>query len=152
MNYPGQFETFLITVVTGMLLGGLFDFYRIMRGVFRPRRIFTSLADLLYWLLATVIVFIALLLGNWGEIRLYVFFGLFAGILLYFRLLSRQVIRLLIGVIRLVSRTVRTLKVVVAYTLFKPAAYILRLAVRPLRFIRQKLTFKSPPDQIIPPE
>jgi len=152
MNYSGQLETFFITVVTGMFLGGLFDFYRIMRGVFKPRRTFTSVADLLYWLLATAIVFVALLLGNWGEIRLYVFFGLFAGILFYFRLLSRQVIRLLIGIIRLVARAFGTLKKIVEYTLLRPAGLLLRLAVKPIHFVRQRIKLRRPPDQIIPPE
>jgi spore cortex biosynthesis protein YabQ len=152
MNYSGQFETFLITVVTGMFLGGLFDFYRIMRGLFKPRRAFTSVADLLYWLLATAIVFIALLLGNWGEVRLYIFFGLFAGILCYFRLLSRQVIRLLIGIIRLVARAMGGLKKIIAYTVLRPAAVLLHLATQPIRFIWQRIKFRQPPDQNIPPE
>ncbi|MDR3589721.1 MAG: spore cortex biosynthesis protein YabQ [Negativicutes bacterium] len=153
MNYPGQIETFFITVVTGMFLGGLFDFYRIMRGLFKPRRVFTSLADLLYWLLATVIVFVALLLGNWGEIRFYVFCGLLVGLLLYFRFFSRQVIRLLVGVIRLAAKAFRAVKVIVDHTLFRPAVFLLRLVLRPLRWIRKKLKFRPPPpDEIIPPQ
>lgn len=152
MNFSGQLETFIITVITGMFLGGLFDFYRIMRGVLRPRQIFTSLADLVYWLLATIIVFVALLFGNWGEIRLYVFVGLAAGILLYFRLLSRQVIRLLISVIRLVVRSLNALKKLLVYTVVRPVAFLLRLAARPFVFLAKKIRFRPPPDQIIPPE
>ncbi|MDR3559994.1 MAG: spore cortex biosynthesis protein YabQ [Negativicutes bacterium] len=153
MNFAGQLETFLITIITGMVLGMMFDFYRIMRGVFRPRWLVTSVTDLLYWLLATAVVFVALLLGNWGEIRLYVFFGLFAGILCYFRLLSRSVIRLQIGVIRLAVKTVRTAVSILDHVLFRPVGFMLRLVVKPLALVRQRFFVEqAPAEKNIPPE
>jgi len=151
VDFSSQLATFIITVLTGMVLGGVFDFYRIMRGVFRPRWVLTSVADLLYWLLATVIVFGALLLGNWGELRLYVFLGLFAGIVSYYRFLSRWTIHLLIGIIRLVGRAARMVKLAIVYSLLKPAGFLLRLTCAPVRYIRRKFA-PLPPDQNIPPQ
>lgn len=153
MNLTMQVETFLLTVVTGMFLGLLFDFYRIMRGVFKPRWLVTSVADLLYWLVATVIVFVALLFGNWGEVRLYVFIGLLTGVLLYYWLLSRPAIRLLIGMIRIVVRAFLLAKLAVVYTLLKPAGFIWRVVTAPVKFAAARLRTRfSPPDENIPPE
>jgi spore cortex biosynthesis protein YabQ len=146
-------ETFIITVITGVVMGVLFDFYRILRGVFRLRWILTSLADLLYWLLSTVLVFVALLFGNWGEVRLYVFFGLFAGVFGYYKLLSRLTMRMLIWLIRFSVRVVRTVKLVVVYTVIRPLGFIAELTARPVRYISRKLAARRPPpDPNIPPE
>jgi spore cortex biosynthesis protein YabQ len=113
----------------------------------------TSLADLLYWLLATLVVFAGLLFGNWGEVRLYVFLGLSAGVLLYYRLFSRQAIRLLVGAIRVVARTLRFLKLAVACCIIKPARYLLRLAARPaVHAARWLAARRRPPDENIPPQ
>jgi spore cortex biosynthesis protein YabQ len=148
-----QLETFLLTVVTGMLLGLLFDFYRIMRGVFKPRWFVTSVADLLYWLVATVFVFVALLFGNWGEVRLYVFIGLFVGVLLYYWLFSRMAIRMLIGMIRIAVRVFLLLKLAVVYSLIKPASWVWRLATAPVKFAAGRLRARLwPPDENVPPE
>jgi spore cortex biosynthesis protein YabQ len=153
LNYTGQIETFLITVATGMLLGLIFDFYRIIRGVFKPRWVLTSIADLAYWLLATVIVFTALLVGNWGEVRLYVFIGLFAGVLLYYRLISRHAIRLLIGIMRLTARVMRTVRLLAYYGLVRPSAIVIRTMVKPFRYVGRKISaYSKPPDQNIPPQ
>jgi spore cortex biosynthesis protein YabQ len=153
LNFTGQFETFIITVITGVVMGALFDFYRILRGVFRPRWMLTSLADLLYWLLSTVLVFVALLLGNWGEVRFYVFFGLFTGIVGYYKLCSRLTMRILIWLIRFVVRVVRTLKLAIAFTVIRPLGFIAGCIAKPVRYINRKIAARRPPpDQNIPPE
>ena len=100
----GQVETFLLTILTGIILGVVFDFYRVMRGVFRPHWIVTSVTDLFYWLIATAIVFVVLIAGNGGEVRFYVFLGLVAGVVVYYRLLSKSAIRIIIWLLRCVVR------------------------------------------------
>ena len=85
MELNGQVFTFLMTIVTGMLLGGLFDCYRVLRRTFKPKAFMTWLADLLYWLVATVVMFIALVFSNWGELRFYVFIGVLSGLGVYYR-------------------------------------------------------------------
>ncbi len=152
MNADGQIDTFVITVVTGALLGVTFDFYRVLRTFFRPRWLLTSLADLCYWLLATGVVFLALLFGNWGELRLYTFIGLALGALGYYRLLSRQAVRLIIALLRLAAGAARAVRTAVVYLFVKPAVYLAGLALRPVRYARAKLAARRPPpDDTAPP-
>ena len=152
MDYAGQTGTFIITLVTGCVLGLLFDFYRIGRGVLRPHWMITSLADLLYWLLATIIVFIALIMGNWGEVRLYVFIGLFTGVVIYYRLFSRSAVHLMIAVLRLTARIARAIRLLFLYVLVKPVCYIFGLLVRPVRAVQAWVRKRRPPDVNIPPQ
>jgi spore cortex biosynthesis protein YabQ len=153
MNADGQIGTFVITVATGVFLGLVFDFYRVLRALFRLRRLWTALADLVYWLFATVAFFLALLLGNWGELRLYAFIGLAFGAFAYFRLLSRHCVRGLVGLIRLMATVVRVVITVVHYTVIKPAGYLIGLIIRPLRRFGGKIADgrRSPPDNFTPP-
>ncbi|MDR7866779.1 MAG: spore cortex biosynthesis protein YabQ [Sporomusaceae bacterium] len=152
MNAEGQIDAFVITVATGMLLGVTFDFYRVLRTVFRPPWLLTSLADLGYWLLATGVVFLALLFGNWGELRLYTFIGLALGAFGYYRLLSRQAVRVIIALLRLTAGVARAVRTAVAYLFVRPAVYLAGLAARPVRYARRKLAARRPPpDDAMPP-
>lgn len=105
-----QIYSFLGTIITGLVLGILFDFYRVFRIITRPKKILTLLGDIIFGLLATVAVFLILLYSNWGEFRLYVFIGMIIGIFFYYNLLSRWIVNLLLGCCRLIKRTGRSIK------------------------------------------
>lgn len=100
-----QIGNFLMTIFCGLLMGVLFDGYRVVRGILTPRTIFTDIGDLMFWGVSTLVVFATLLVTNWGEVRLYVFLGLAIGIFVYLKLCSRTIIRILISAWR-VSHTV----------------------------------------------
>lgn len=86
-----QIGNFLMTVFCGLIMGFLFDVYRVLRGKINPKTLFADLGDLFFWVVTTLMVFALLLLVNWGEVRLYVFLGLLIGLFSYFKLLSRTV-------------------------------------------------------------
>ncbi len=92
MTAGGQLAIFLRLVVSGAILGFLFDLYRVLRALFRPRRAGPAL-DLLFWLLVTPVAFALLLVSNWAQLRLYVPLALAAGLYLYFQFLSAAVLR-----------------------------------------------------------
>ncbi|MGI6227797.1 MAG: spore cortex biosynthesis protein YabQ [Peptococcales bacterium] len=85
-----QLFAFLVTISIGFLAGILFDIYRVFRGLWQPRKLGTFLGDLLFWISMTVIVFTLLLIGNWGEIRIYVFIGMGLGSYFYIKFLSKR--------------------------------------------------------------
>jgi len=80
----------------GLTIGLLFDLYNVTKGIIHPRRIFSYIGDLLFWVITTFVVFFMLLIGNWGELRFYVVIGITAGVLIYIKLLSSLVIRVLL--------------------------------------------------------
>lgn len=90
-----QVNSFAATVVIGVAAGFCYDYYRVVRGTLRLRKVGTLVGDVLFWLLTTALVFLMLLLGNWGEMRLYVLIGLALGSLVYFWLFSGSVRRIL---------------------------------------------------------
>ena len=84
-----QVQAFLTTIAIGVLMGIVFDVYRLVLSHFRWRRWGRDVGDFIFWLLLTLMVFLLLLYGNWGEVRLYVLLGLGMGLGLYFRLFAR---------------------------------------------------------------
>jgi len=103
-SLASQFYAFIVTVLIGVTIGVIFDIYRVTKGIIRPRKVFVCLGDLLFWVISTFIVFFMLLLGNWGEIRLYVLVGMATGALIYIKTASRLVIRFLLGLFNLIKK------------------------------------------------
>ncbi|RJX22108.1 MAG: hypothetical protein C4575_02290 [Desulforudis sp.] len=102
-----QFCAFLITIGIGMAAAFFFDFYRAVRFCLGLRRLGGSIADLVFWIFLTGIVFGLLLLGTWGDVRWYVLVGLAVGALLYRRYFTARGYAFWCGYLRFSSRTVR---------------------------------------------
>ena len=135
MDLAGQVLTFVTTIITGLLLGALFDCYRVLRGTFNPKAVITWFADLLYWLIATAVVFIALVFSNWGELRFYVFIGILSGLGLYYNFLSLYVIRLFASAIRLIIAGLVLMRKIFIGVIIKPCVYCMSMVSWPFRFV-----------------
>lgn len=137
MDLAVQAYTFAVMIVTGALLGILFDCYRVAGSMLRVRGRVTLVLDLIYWVVATCIVLASLVLCNWLELRLYVFLGLAGGAVGYYRWLSRYVMALLLRLAvwggRLLAWTYRA----VWFVVIKPFGLVMRLLLLPLVKVRQ---------------
>lgn len=159
MEFSTQVKTFLVIAATGMLLGVLFDTYRVLRRRYKPHWLLTSISDLIYCLLASAIAFAALVMSNWGELRFYVIIALFTGILSYYRLASQIVMRFIVLQLTLLGKIWRTAQMVFAFTIVKPVRLLVRTALWPVRFMGRRVRrwYKRwrppppPPAEEIPP-
>lgn len=84
-----QVSTFAVTVILGLAIGLSYDTLRALKGIVRISRSTQFVIDFCYWLLMTILVFVALLASNWGEVRLYVFIGIGIGGMFYTLVLSK---------------------------------------------------------------
>ena len=89
-----QAQLFLIFVVNGILIGLLFDFFRILRKAIKTKDIVTYIEDILFWILTGFILLFSICTFNNGEIRLYMFIGTFIGVFLYMISISTYVIKI----------------------------------------------------------
>ena len=156
MELSTQIRTFLLILTTGIFLGILFDTYRVLRRHFQPPWLVTSLTDLIYCLLASAIAFTALLAGNWGELRFYVFIALLIGIVAYYRLVSQYVVKLIMALLVLIAKICHVTKLAVATVIIKPAVLFMRTALWPFRFMGKKSSawykrWRPPPPDDAPP-
>lgn len=78
-----QVILFALMVTLGIVLGIFFDFYRALRAIVEPGKAFTIVGDILFWIIATALVFSVLMWQTWGEMRGYVLIGLLLGFIIH---------------------------------------------------------------------
>ncbi|MEW6661788.1 MAG: spore cortex biosynthesis protein YabQ [Bacillota bacterium] len=87
-----QLKAFASMVAMGLFIGLTFDLYRAWRSIARPGRLTTTVGDFLVWLVLTPTVFTIMLISNGVDLRAYVFVGVFLGIGVYLRFLTRTMV------------------------------------------------------------
>ena len=147
-----QLYTFLLLAAVGAGLGFLFDCYRVTRNFLRLRWAATAISDFLYWLLAAIVVFLALLEGNWGEIRFYVFLALLSGAGVYFQFVSVYAAALVRKVLKSIGKLLNLVKLIVNFTLVKPVVLPARWLSRHLMAAGKRLVRLVKPKDGNPPE
>lgn len=120
-----QFRLLLCSLAAGIITGILFDIYRIIRGSEHINKVFIYIEDALFWLLASIVVFIFLLRTNYAYISAYVYAFIGLGIYLYMKLLSRTFIKIESAIGRIFAKTFRILFNRTVYP-FKLASYNLK--------------------------
>lgn len=93
INQTGNQLYILLTFfVTGIIIGIIFDFFRILRKSFKTSNIVTYIEDLLFWLLSGFLIILVIFNFTNGEIRIYMIVSLACATLLYFLLISKYIV------------------------------------------------------------
>jgi spore cortex biosynthesis protein YabQ len=103
-SLDSQVYSFIVIILTGITVGILFDLFRVTRDAIHPGKIVGIIGDVFFWITITGIIIFLLLVGNWGEPRLYVLIGVTVGAFIYIRFLRRTVVRLLTGMVCVVKK------------------------------------------------
>ena len=104
LSMSSQAATFFATAAAGVVLGVLYDVFRILRRVLRHKTAATTIEDAIFWIISTLLMFIFLLERNFGDIRGFIFMGLALGAVLYFTMLSRFLTKFAMAVLRWLRR------------------------------------------------
>ncbi|HEX2927686.1 MAG TPA: spore cortex biosynthesis protein YabQ [Ruminiclostridium sp.] len=126
-----QVYIFLYAVLTGGALAFLYDILRIKRRAIKTSVIVVNIEDIIYWLLAAVIVFLTVYSSNDGQMRGFIFIGNILGVILYLSLLSKIVIASSMMVINLIKRIILFIWKIISY----PFRIIFKILFIPLRLI-----------------
>ena len=89
-----QAYLFLVFSLTGVEIGILFDFFRILRRAIKTGNIVTYIQDILFWIFTGILVLYNIWYFNNGEIRVYMFLGIIIGTLIYMSTLSNIFVKL----------------------------------------------------------
>ena len=74
---------FLIFSINGIIIGLIFDFFRILRKSFKTSNLITYIQDILFWILTGISIIFVMYYFSDGSIRLFMLIGLILGFLLY---------------------------------------------------------------------
>lgn len=122
-----QVTVFMWTLVIGMLAGLCHVIYRVIGDMVRLKKIGTFAGDIIFWLFLTAVAFAILLKANYGEMRLYVFIGLFLGAFLFNRFLGGVFYRLVRWIFHSAGRVLRLLALLMYYA-WKVLTFPFRIA------------------------
>lgn len=103
-----QFDIVIYSILSGILAGILFDLYNIIRGVKIPK-IIIIIEDILFWILAAIIVFTFLLYMNYAFLGPYVYIFMILTLIIYLRVISPIVLKIEIYIISKIGRFIRIL-------------------------------------------
>lgn len=126
-----QANLFLIFSLEGVIIGLIFDIFRILRKSFKTNDIITYIEDVLFWIITGILILYSIFIFNYGEIRFFMFVGIFLGAMLYMLLVSKYVIKVSVSVINFFKKII---------------IFIFRIVKFPLEFIYKtlKTIFKKP--------
>ncbi len=101
-----EFNVFLAFVLIGIIISFIFDFFRILRCVYKTPDFVTILEDIAFWLISGIILLLGIFVLNDGNIRGYLFIGLFSGVCLYIVFISKNIINIGTKILNLFNKSV----------------------------------------------
>ena len=126
-----QAYLFFIFIINGILIGLLFDFFRILRRIIKTNDIVTYIEDILFWILTGFIILYSIFVFNDGQLRLYMFLGIILGAFTYMIFISSYVIKINIKIINFLRKVVN-----IMIAPFKFLLNILRrIFIKPITFL-----------------
>lgn len=130
-----QAYLFYIFILTGILIGLLFDIFRILRKSFKTSDLVTLIQDVIFWILAGGLFAYTVFKFNNGEIRSYVFLGVAIGLIIYLLLFSKIFIRVNVKVISLLKQFFLVLLKVISVPIKIVLNFIRKILFKPISFI-----------------
>ena len=94
----------IVFIINGIVIGLLFDFFRILRRTFKTKDIITYIQDILFWILTGFILLYSIFTFNNGEIRLFMFLAIIIGISIYMFFVSSHVIKINVAIINFLKK------------------------------------------------
>lgn len=141
ISVTNQAFIFLSSIIGGMIVGFVFDIFRILRRVVKTTNFITHLEDILFWLLVSIIIFTLVFVTNDGELRWYEFLGVILGVIFYNLLFSHFVIKVSVSVINFIKKIIALIIKIVLF----PLVIIYKIFKRPCKALGRfmKKLFKN---------
>lgn len=130
-----QAQLFLVFIINGIIIGILFDFFRILRKSFKTSDFTTYIEDILFWILTGFSILFTLFKFNNGEIRLYMFFAIAIGILFYILIFSSYIIKLNVSIIFFLKKTIKKILFYIYIPIKSILKMVKKIIFKPISFI-----------------
>lgn len=128
-----QLYLFLIYVATGIIITIIFDIFRSIRKSMRTGNKITTIEDVIFWIIISIIIIFEILYFNYGELRLYILLGLITGSAIYLITASKYVIKvntkIFTGIKKLILKIMKILSKIIKLLII-PIQYIIKKCKR----------------------
>ena len=121
--------------ISGLVIGIVFDIFRITRKTFKIPNIITYIEDILFWILTGSITLFTIFKYTDGQIRLYMILILIMGVFAYFIVLSKFFIMINTKILEFIKFVLRTIA--------KPFTILWKILAKTIKNIELKKIFKK---------
>ncbi len=104
-----EVDLFGISILLGMIIGCFYDIFEAIRNSIKHKNVFIAIEDFIFWIVTTYIVFYTFYKFNYGQLRSYVFMGIFIGLAIYKFTLSKLIIMLLTFIFKIITTIFKVL-------------------------------------------
>ena len=104
-----QFFMLLSFFITGIVIGVLFDVFRISRKIFKTPDFLIYIEDVLFWILSGFMLLFTICTFTDGQIRLYMILMLILGAIIYFLTLSNMFIKINTNIVEFIKKVINLL-------------------------------------------
>ena len=126
---------FAIFIINGIIIGLVFDFFRILRKSFKTKDIITYIEDILFWIITGLILLYSIFTFNNGEIRLFMFLGAILGCIFYMLIFSKFIIKINTKIITFLKDTIKKAITLILYPIKVTIKFIKKIFNKPVSFI-----------------
>ena len=130
-----QAQIFFIFIVNGILISFIFDIFRILRKSFKTPDFITYIEDILYWIITCIILAYSIYKFNNGQIRLYMFIGVFIGAILYILTISKYIVKINVKMISFLKFIISKTIYYMMYPVKQLLKLLKKLILRPICFV-----------------
>lgn len=99
-----QEQIFILFFIIGLIIGVIFDFFRAIRKNFKSSDFITLIEDIAFLFIISILVIFSIIRINGGEVRFYLFLGIFFGILIYSLTISNLCVIIFSVIVRLCKK------------------------------------------------
>lgn len=139
-----QAYLFLIFTINGIVIGLLFDIFRILRRSFKTSDGITYIQDILFWILTGFILLYSIFTFSNGEVRFYMFLGVFLGCLIYMIIFSKYFININVKIILMLKKIISKIISIIIFPINIIIKIIKKIFFKPTNFITINIKkFKS---------
>jgi spore cortex biosynthesis protein YabQ len=110
-----QINLFVFSLLSGALIGILFDIYRTIRGFESLNKFVTAVEDILFWILTGIIIFMFMMYTSYAYLSFNVFVYLAMGLFIYLKLISKVFVNTLHKLLAIFIKIFRVIFYVVTY-------------------------------------
>ena len=118
-----QLHLFVIFLISGILVGLVFDFFRILRKSFKHPDIVIYIQDVLFWIITGIILLYLSFLFNDGEIRIFMILGSILGFFIYMFTVSKMIIKISVYIILKIKKIIYS----ILKTILIPIKYLIKI-------------------------
>lgn len=130
-----QAYLFLVFTINGIIIGLLFDIFRILRRSFKTSDIITYLQDILFWILTGLILLYSIFTFSNGEIRFYMLLGVLLGCLIYMLMFSKYFININVKIILVLKKVIGKILSIIIFPIKIIVKFIKKIFFKPINFV-----------------